>query len=99
MGYKRVFKDMISLLFGNVGLFIVSLISLSIIARIFSKEEMGIYSLIIIAINFVTAFSIQWSEPTLIQHGRKEFIHHKKVNKTFWGRMCILLPTISSLLL
>ncbi|MGV8162092.1 MAG: oligosaccharide flippase family protein [Candidatus Nanoarchaeia archaeon] len=94
MEYKRIFKDGIHLLAGKVGTSIIGLVSLMILARILTTEEMGKYSLFLMIVNLALIIGLNWSDSSIVRHGREEYVKTKKINKSFWARMYLFIPVI-----
>jgi O-antigen/teichoic acid export membrane protein len=94
MEYKRIFKDGIHLLAGKVGTAIIGLVSLIILARMLTTEDMGKYSLFLMIINLALVLGLNWSDSSVVRHGREEHITNNKVNQTFWARMYLFVPIL-----
>jgi O-antigen/teichoic acid export membrane protein len=94
MEYKRIFKDGIHLLAGKIGTAIIGLVRLMILARMLTTEEMGKYSLFLMIVNVALIAGLNWSDSSIVRHGREEHTFNKKINKSFWARMYIFIPVI-----
>lgn len=92
MEYKRIFKDGMHLLTGNVGSTLVGFLNLIILARILTTEEMGKYSLFLMLVNLAVQLGLNWSDSSILRHGREEFIARGKINKSFWARFYLYGP-------
>jgi O-antigen/teichoic acid export membrane protein len=94
MDYKRIFRDGIHIFAGKVGTAVISFINMMILARIFTVEQMGKYSLFLMIVSLALIVGLNWSDSSVIRHGREEFVKHKKINQSFWARMYLFLPII-----
>jgi O-antigen/teichoic acid export membrane protein len=94
MEYKRIFKDGIHLLAGKIGTSIISLVVLIILARVLTTEEMGKYSIFLMIINLALVVGLNWSDSSVVRHGREEHVKSQKINKSFWARMYLFVPII-----
>ena len=92
MEYKRILKDGSNLLFGRIGTIIIGLINLMILSRILTTEEMGKYSLFLMVVNLALVLGLNWSDASIVRHGREEFVKHKKINQSFWARFYLFFP-------
>lgn len=94
MEYKRIFKDGIHLFAGKLGTVVITLVSMMILARILTTEQMGKYSLFLMIVNLALIVGLNWSDTSVIRHGREEYVQRKKINKSFWARMYLFVPVI-----
>jgi len=94
MEYKRIFKDGIHLLAGKMGVVALGIANLMILSRILTTEEMGKYSLFLMIVNLAIVIGLDWSNSSVIRHGREELVKRKKINQSFWARMYIFIPVI-----
>lgn len=94
MEYERIFRDGINLFIGRVGTLILGLLNTMILARILTTENMGKYSLFFMIVNIALMFAFGWSESSIVRHGREEFIKYKKINRSFWARLQLVIPLI-----
>jgi len=89
-----MFKDGIHLFSGQVGTVIVSIASLMILSRILTTEQMGKYSLFLMIVNLALIVGLNWSDSSVVRHGREEYVNTKKINQSFWARMYLFVPVI-----
>jgi len=94
MEYQRIFKDGIHLVAGKVGTVIISLVDMMILARILTTEEMGKYSIFLMIVNLALIIGLNWSDSSVVRHGREEYVNSKKINQSFWARMYLFLPVL-----
>ncbi|MGV8141084.1 MAG: oligosaccharide flippase family protein [Candidatus Woesearchaeota archaeon] len=94
MDYKRIFRDGIHLLAGRIGTAVIGLVSMMILARILTVEEMGKYSLFLMIVNLALIVGLNWSDSSIVRHGREEYLQNKKINRSFWARMYLFIPVI-----
>jgi O-antigen/teichoic acid export membrane protein len=94
MEYKRIFKDGIHLFSGQVGNVIFSLVILIILTRVLTTEQMGMYSLFFMVVSLALVVGLNWTETSIVRHGREEYVISGKVNQSFWARMYIFVPVI-----
>lgn len=94
MDYKRIFKDGIHLLAGKIGTAVIGLVLLMILARVLTTEEMGKYSLFLMIVNLALVVGLNWSDSSVVRHGREEHVKSNKINKSFWARMYLFIPII-----
>ena len=99
MEYRRIFKDGIHLFAGKMGTVVAGLAVTMILTRILTTEQMGQYSLFFLVINLGVMLAFSWSDSSIVRHGREEFVHTKKINKTFWARLYLLIPLLSLFIL
>lgn len=92
MEYKRIFTDGSNLLVGKIGTVAIGLINLMLLSRVLTTEEMGKYSLFLMIVNLTLTAGLNWSDSSIIRHGREEFVKHKKINQSFWARLSLLIP-------
>lgn len=95
----RIFDDGVHLMAGKIGTIIVSLLSFIILSRIISTEEMGNYSLYLMIVNLALLVGLNWSDSSIVRHGREEYVTSKKVNLSFWARMYMFVPIVISFIL
>lgn len=65
-----------------------------ILARIFTTEQMGKYSLFLMIVNLALIVGLNWSDASVIRHGREEYVKTKKINRSFWARMYLFVPML-----
>jgi len=94
MEYKRIFKDGSNLLVGYVGSSIIGLVNLMILTRILTTTEMGKYSLFLMVVNLALTLGLNWSDASILRHGREEYVKHKKINQSFWARFYLFTPIL-----
>jgi O-antigen/teichoic acid export membrane protein len=94
MELKRVFKDGGNLFVGKAGAVVFGTLNMVILTRIFTKEEMGIYSLFLMVVNLILYMGLHWSNSSIVRHGRSEFVKDGKINKSFWARMYLFIPAV-----
>jgi O-antigen/teichoic acid export membrane protein len=94
MEYKRIFKDGIHLFAGKLGTVVISLVDMMILARILTTEEMGAYSLALMIVNLALIVGLNWSDTSVVRHGREEYVKRKKINQSFWARIYLFVPVI-----
>ncbi|MEM3374816.1 MAG: oligosaccharide flippase family protein [Candidatus Woesearchaeota archaeon] len=94
MEYKRIFRDGINLLFGQLASNLIGLLNIMILTRILTTEEMGKYSLFIMVASLAIQIGISWTDASVLRHGREEFVKHKKINKSFWARFRLYVPLL-----
>jgi len=87
MEFKRFRRDASSMFAGKVGTILVNLLNLVILARILTVEDMGRYSLFLMVVNLALMLGLNWSDSSIIRHGREEFVRRGKINQSFWARM------------
>jgi O-antigen/teichoic acid export membrane protein len=92
--YQRIFKDGIHLLAGKIGTAIIGILNLMVLARVLTTEEMGKYSLFLMVVNLALIVGLNWSDSSVVRHGREEYVGSKKINKSFWARMYLFIPVI-----
>jgi O-antigen/teichoic acid export membrane protein len=79
---------------GKLGTAILSFLILILLARVLTVEQMGKYSLFLMIVSLALTVGLNWSDASIIRHGREEYVKEKKINKSFWARMYIFLPVI-----
>lgn len=94
MEYKRILKDGIHLFAGKLGTVAISIIDLMLLARILTTEQMGKYSLFLMIVNLALIIGLNWSDASVVRHGREEYVKSRKINRSFWARMYIFIPVI-----
>lgn len=94
MEYKRIFKDGSNLLIGRLGTVFIGFINLMILTRILTTEEMGKYSLFLMVVNLALILGLNWSDASIVRHGREEFVKHGKINQSFWARFYLFFPML-----
>lgn len=95
MEYKRIYKDGIHLVAGKIGTVVVGLLDMMLLARILTTEQMGKYSLFLMIVNLALILGLNWSDASIVRHGREEYIKREKINKSFWARMYLFVPIIT----
>lgn len=65
-----------------------------ILARMLTTEEMGKYSLFLMIVNLALIIGLNWSDSSIVRHGREEYVKSQKINKSFWARMYLFIPVI-----
>lgn len=94
MEYKRILKDGIHLFAGKLGTVVISLFDMMILTRILTTEQMGKYSLFLMIVNLALIVGLNWSDTSVVRHGREEYVQSKKINKSFWARMYLFVPVV-----
>jgi lipopolysaccharide exporter len=94
MEYRRIFRDGAHLLAGRVGTMLIGVLDLMLLARILSTEEMGKYSLFLMVVNLALIVGLNWSDSSVVRHGREEFTQRKSISQSFWARMYLFIPII-----
>ena len=94
MDYKRIARDGTSLLFGKIGTIVLSLATLMILTRTLTTEDMGKYSIFLMIVNIAVLLGLNWSDSSIVRHGREELVSHKKINQSFWARMYLFTPIL-----
>lgn len=94
MEYRRIFKDGVHLLAGKIGTAVIGAVNLAILARVLTTEEMGIYSLFLMVVNLALVVGLNWSDASIVRHGREEHVTSRKINKSFWARMYLFIPIV-----
>lgn len=82
------------MLVGRLGTAVISLLSLMILSRILSTEEMGVYQIALMVINLALILGLNWSDSSIIRHGREEFVNSGRINLSFWARSYIFIPVM-----
>ncbi|MGV8141065.1 MAG: oligosaccharide flippase family protein [Candidatus Woesearchaeota archaeon] len=94
MEYNRILKDGIHLFAGKVGTVIISLVDIMLLARILTTEQMGKYSLFLMIVNLALVVGLNWSDSSIVRHGREEYTLNKKINQSFWARIYLFIPVM-----
>lgn len=94
MEYKRILKDGVHFFAGRVGTVVISLVDMMILARILTTEQMGKYSLFLMIVNLALIVGLNWSDASVVRHGREEYVKNRKINQSFWARMYLFIPVI-----
>jgi O-antigen/teichoic acid export membrane protein len=92
MEYERILKAGSNLFIGKIGTVIIGFVNLIILTRIFTIEEMGKYSLFLMVVNLALTVGLNWSDASIVRHGREEYVNSKKINKSFWARFYLFFP-------
>ena len=89
---KNSFFDYSSLVGSNIGIILLSFISIPILVRILGASEYGKLNLffMICQITFVTM--VGWTFTAGVRFGKEEFMKSGKVNETFWARAALSFP-------
>lgn len=94
MEKKRIFKDGSSVVIGHVLTSIIGLVNLALLSRVLTTEEMGKYSLFLMVVNLALVLGLNWSDSSIVRHGREEYVLDKKINKSFWARTYLFVPVL-----
>jgi O-antigen/teichoic acid export membrane protein len=94
MEYQRIFKDALHLFAGQAGTVIISFINLMILTRALTTDQMGQYSIFLMIVNLALIIGLNWSDASIVRHGREEFVNRRKINQSFWARMYLFLPVM-----
>jgi len=99
MEHARIFKAASNLFIGNAGSVLISLVNMMILTRILTTEEMGRYSLFLMVVTLALTIGLNWSDASIVRHGREEFVKHKKINQSFWARAYLFIPILFFIIL
>jgi O-antigen/teichoic acid export membrane protein len=45
-------------------------------------------------VNLALIVGLNWSDASIVRHGREEYIKNKKINQSFWARMYLFVPIL-----
>jgi len=96
---KKSFYDYSSLLFGNTTTIILQLISFTLIARLLTVEDYGIYNLFLTVVNFFVLFGVSWTSGALVIFGKEEFLKTRSIKTTFWSRLLLISSILVAILI
>lgn len=91
---KRIFRDAGNLVSGQAGTVVIGLVNMAILARVLTTEEMGVYSLFLMVVNLVLILGLNWSDASIVRHGKEEFVQTGRINRSFWARLMLFVPVI-----
>jgi O-antigen/teichoic acid export membrane protein len=63
-------------------------------ARILGNEGYGTLSLFLLVSQLFFLFGINWTSAAVIRYGKEEFVINGKINRTFWSRNALLIPSL-----
>jgi O-antigen/teichoic acid export membrane protein len=93
-GVKSSFWDYISLLFGNLLLIPMGILSAAITTRILGTKGYGYLAIFNLVTTLGVMMTANWTAASLIRFGREEYDQHGKLNHTFWARSILLIPSL-----
>ncbi len=94
MEYNRIMKDGTNLFLGQVGNVVIGLINMMILTRVLTTEDMGKYSLFLMVVNLAVQLGLNWSDASVLRHGREEYVKYGKINRSFWARFYLFMPLV-----
>ena len=89
---KNSFIDYFSLVGSNVGIILLSFISVPILVRMLGVSNYGRLNLFFMMCQLAIVLMAKWTSPAIVRFGKEEFIKTNSVNETFWARSIISLP-------
>jgi len=91
---KKSFWDYIYILLGSFLIIPLQVISVSLSTRILGASGYGKLSIFLMVSELVFLFSASWTSASVIRYGTWEFNKENKINKVFWARNSILIPSL-----
>jgi O-antigen/teichoic acid export membrane protein len=92
---KGSFFDYSSLVGSNIGIILLSFVTVPLIVRALGAAGYGRLNLFFMVCQAVLVFTTRWTSTATIRFGKEEFIKKGAVNGTFWARTMISLPLFS----
>lgn len=99
MELRKLLSDGMHLFSGKLGTVVVGLVSLMILSRVLTTEEMGSYQLGLMVVNLALILGLNWFDTSIIRHGREEFVKSKRINLSFWARTVLYVPILGVLII
>lgn len=94
MNYNKILTEGTHLFLGKIVTVAIGLINLLLLSRLLTVEEMGKYALFMMVINLGVQLGISWSDAAILRHGKEEFVKRNKINKSFWSRNYLFIPSL-----
>ena len=91
---KSSFWDYSSLVSSKFASFPLQILTVSIATRILGTEGYGTLALFLLISQLVFLFGVNWTSASVMRYGREEYVKEHKINKIFWGRNLIVLPSL-----
>ncbi len=90
---KSFFWDYLSLILSKSGVILLTFVITALITRLLGPENYGSFSLFIMVAQVLVILLGSWSSGAVIRFGKEEYIKEEKINKVFWSRMIMLIPS------
>lgn len=85
--------DLAEYIFMRVFVMIVGFMLNILLVKKVTTTNYGVYSLAITVLGFLVTFGFDWNSSSLMFFGVEEKIKYGSLNRTFWARNIILIPT------
>jgi len=89
---RSSFWDYTALILSKGGVFLLTFVSISLIARILGPENYGRLSLFLMIAQILVIILTSWSSGAAVRFGKEEYVKEEKINKVFWSRILMLIP-------
>ena len=90
----RSFWDFCTVLGGRVIGLPLAFLAAVLATRVLGNEGYGTLSLFFLVSQLFFLFGINWTSAAVIRYGKEEFIESDKINRTFWARNTLLIPSL-----
>jgi O-antigen/teichoic acid export membrane protein len=81
--------DYLTVLIGNIGVALFSIITFTMVIKLLSPEQFGMFNLFMSVAQIGLLFGSNWTVSAMIRFGKEEAITDGTIRKTFWARMLI----------
>ena len=92
---KKSFWDYIYIIFNSFLIMPLQIISVSLCTRILGPTGYGKLSIFLMVSEFVFLLGASWTSASVVRYGTWQFNDDKKINKVFWARNSILIPSLT----
>ena len=89
---KNSFSDYSSLVGSNIGIILLSFISIPILVRILGASEYGKLNLFFMICQIAIVAMMRWTSTAVVRFGKEEFMKSGRINETFWARAVVSFP-------
>jgi len=90
---KSFFWDYVYLILSKGGVILLTFATTVLITRLLGPENYGSFSLFVMVAQILVILLGSWTSGAAIRFGKEEYVKEEKINKVFWSRMIMLIPS------
>src|SRR4030042_3908178 len=89
---KNSFIDYSALVGSNVGVILISFVSIPLLVRILGVADYGRLNLFFMVCQVAAVVVTRWTSMAMVRFGKEEFVKWPRIRETFWARSAISFP-------
>ncbi|OGW74698.1 MAG: hypothetical protein A2Z72_05520 [Omnitrophica bacterium RBG_13_46_9] len=89
---KNSFIDYSALVGSNVGVILISFVSIPLLVRILGVADYGRLNLFFMVCQVAAVVVTRWTSMAMVRFGKEEFVKWHRISETFWARSAISFP-------